>query len=79
MTTDTSANPSLETILAAIEAVKDEKKTVKGQPAAEKALAEKLKALNLQRAQLLKASGVVEDGSSNKKFTLKVPKVIKLN
>ena len=75
MTAEASGNPSLESILAAIEAVKDEKKAVKGQAAAEAALAEKLKALNLQRVQVLKAAGVVEDGASAKKFTLKVPKV----
>ena len=65
---------TLESLTAAIEAVKDQKKAVKGQPAKEKALAEELKALNLQRAQILKTSGAVAEESA-KKLTLKVPKV----
>jgi histidyl-tRNA synthetase len=70
-------DPSLQALLAQIEDVKQQKALVKGKAAEEKALADHLKALNLKRAELLKASGQTggeDDKAGSKKFTLKVPK-----
>ncbi|KAI8928773.1 hypothetical protein BC831DRAFT_447338 [Entophlyctis helioformis] len=66
---------------ARIEAIKDQKKAVKGDKAKEAALADELKKLNLKRAALAKAAklaagtdGDGDDAAQAKKFTLKVPK-----
>eukprot|EP00842_Homolaphlyctis_polyrhiza_P004958 jgi/Hompol1/5463/HPOL_004457-RA len=60
-------------IEARLEAIKDLKKTIKGDKSQEAVLAAELKELNLQRSALLKAGGSA-DASDDKKFTLKVPK-----
>ncbi|KAL2912932.1 Cytoplasmic and mitochondrial histidine tRNA synthetase [Polyrhizophydium stewartii] len=69
---------TLAELEARIEAIKDQKKTVKGDKAQEAVLAAELKKLNLERSNMLKAAkagaGEDDDDAAAKKFTLKVPK-----
>ncbi|KAH9265545.1 histidine-tRNA ligase [Batrachochytrium salamandrivorans] len=62
---------------ARIEAIKEHKKTVKGDKAKEADLASELKSLNLQRVAIKAASshgGALDLSQETKKYTLKVPK-----
>jgi histidyl-tRNA synthetase len=69
---------SVADLESAIEHIKLEKLKVKGNKDQESILAQQLKSLNQQKAELLRAQkglNGVEDDEKQKKFTLKVPKV----